>query len=230
MRTTPSVDARQHGPLPGFLIVLTVVTGLVDAFSYLELGRVFVANMTGNVIFLGFALARVGDISVTASLLALLAFATGAVLGGRFAARRRPHRGRLLATGAAAQATLVVIGAAVAVTGGVHATPVRLVLIGLLAVAMGCQNAVVLRLAVPDLTTTVLTRTLAGLAAGDAPPAVRRRRAVAVVAMLGGALIGGALLRWTATSAPLWVAGAALATCAVGAHVAARRTGSETWR
>jgi uncharacterized membrane protein YoaK (UPF0700 family) len=41
---------RSHGPLPVFLVALTVVTGLVDAFSYLRLGHVFVANMTGNVV------------------------------------------------------------------------------------------------------------------------------------------------------------------------------------
>ncbi|GAA4955443.1 hypothetical protein GCM10023238_22610 [Streptomyces heliomycini] len=39
------------------MLVLTVVTGLIDAVSYMALGRVFVANMTGNVVFLGFALA-----------------------------------------------------------------------------------------------------------------------------------------------------------------------------
>ena len=47
----------RHGPLPPLLLGLTVVTGLVDAFSYLLLGHVFVANMTGNVVFLGFAIA-----------------------------------------------------------------------------------------------------------------------------------------------------------------------------
>ena len=47
----------RHGPLPALLISMTLVTGLVDAFSYLVLGHVFVANMTGNVVFLGFALA-----------------------------------------------------------------------------------------------------------------------------------------------------------------------------
>jgi hypothetical protein len=46
-----------HGPLPALLVLLTVVTGLVDAVSYLTFGHVFVANMTGNVVFLGFALA-----------------------------------------------------------------------------------------------------------------------------------------------------------------------------
>ena len=65
---------RRHGPLPVLLVGLTVVTGLVDAFSYLRLGHVFVANMTGNVVFLGLALAGVGEVSIAASLLAVVAF------------------------------------------------------------------------------------------------------------------------------------------------------------
>ncbi|MEU4217472.1 YoaK family protein [Actinoplanes sp. NPDC026623] len=80
----------EHGPLPRLLIVLTVVRGLVDAFGYLALGHVFVANMTGNVVFFGFALAGVGGVPVVASLVAILAFAVGAGLGGRLA--REPAR------------------------------------------------------------------------------------------------------------------------------------------
>ena len=79
---------RTHGPLPVLLICLTVVTGLVDAFSYLRLGHVFVANMTGNVVFLGFGLAGVGEISIVASLFAVFAFAVGAAVGGLQAERR----------------------------------------------------------------------------------------------------------------------------------------------
>ena len=44
------------GPLPEMLLALTLVTGIVDAVSILALGRVFVANMTGNVVFAGFAI------------------------------------------------------------------------------------------------------------------------------------------------------------------------------
>ena len=62
-----------------------MVTGLVDAFSFLSLEHVFVANMTGNVIFLGFGLAGVGDIAVLASLVAILAFTLGAAFAGRWA-------------------------------------------------------------------------------------------------------------------------------------------------
>jgi len=66
-------DAR-HGPLPPLLMLLTVVPGLVDAVSFLALGRVFVANMTGNIVFLGFAIADAADFSIPASLTAILAF------------------------------------------------------------------------------------------------------------------------------------------------------------
>jgi len=69
----------KDGPLPPLLLVLTVVTGLVDATSYLKLGHVFVANMTGNVVFLGFGIAGAGGISVWASLTALGSFLVGGV-------------------------------------------------------------------------------------------------------------------------------------------------------
>src|SRR5688572_19358542 len=51
----PPPIADPKDPLPLVLIVLSAVTGLVDAVSVLGLGQVFVANMTGNTVFLGFA-------------------------------------------------------------------------------------------------------------------------------------------------------------------------------
>jgi uncharacterized membrane protein YoaK (UPF0700 family) len=224
------MSGRAHGPLPVLLVGLTVVTGLVDAFSYLSLAHVFVANMTGNVVFLGFGLAGVGDIAIVASLVAILAFTLGAATGGRAAVRRAPHRGHLLAAAAATQAGLVVGAAVVAETAGVRGSTARLTLVGLLAVAMGGQNAIARRLAVPDLTTTVLTLTVTGLVADATSWSVRARRLVPVVAMLGGALAGGALLRWVSTAAPLWLAAALLVSCAVTAHAATRRPQSQAWQ
>ncbi|MEN3304387.1 MAG: hypothetical protein V7603_589 [Micromonosporaceae bacterium] len=221
--------ATQHGPLPRLLIGLTVVTGLVDAFSYVTLGHVFVANMTGNVVFFGFALAGVGEVSVVASLLALVAFTAGAALGGRLAREPRPHRGFLLAAACLVQAVLVVASAIVVTVAGTGPLVTRLVVV-LLAVAMGGQNAVVSRLGVPDLTTTVLTRTVTALVADASPAPVRVRRALAVLAMVLGALIGGVLLRWVATSAPLWLATALLLGCAASAYAAARSPRSAAWR
>jgi uncharacterized membrane protein YoaK (UPF0700 family) len=84
----------RHGPLPPLLVGLTVVTGLVEAFSYLVLGHVFVANMTGNVVFLGFALVGAPGFSIAASVVALVSFWLGALVGGRVGARRLgQHRG-----------------------------------------------------------------------------------------------------------------------------------------
>src|ERR1700730_10245310 len=64
------------------LALLTFLTGLIDAASVLGLGHVFTANMTGNVVFLGFALGGAAGFSLGASLVALAAFMAGAVLGG----------------------------------------------------------------------------------------------------------------------------------------------------
>lgn len=74
--STPS--ALDRG-LPAMLLVLTAVTGVVDAVSYLALGHVFTANMTGNIAFLGFGIAGVPDVSVTRSALAPAAFFAGAL-------------------------------------------------------------------------------------------------------------------------------------------------------
>lgn len=190
----------QHGPLPPLMLVLTVVTGLIDAVSYLSLGRVFVANMTGNVVFLGFALAGAPGLSVTASIVSMASFLTGALAGGRLGTRFAAHRGRLLAATTAIQAVLVAgTVIAVVVSHGEVTSPVRYTLIVLLAIAMGMQNAVARRLGVPDLTTTVLTLTLTGLAADSAPAggATPRpgRRVLSVLAMFLGALTGALLLR-----------------------------------
>src|SRR4051794_14340728 len=74
----------RHGPLPALLLVLTVATGVVDAVSILVLGRVFIANMTGNVVFIGFALAGAPGFSLIASLLAMAGFLLGAAAGARW--------------------------------------------------------------------------------------------------------------------------------------------------
>jgi uncharacterized membrane protein YoaK (UPF0700 family) len=211
---TLTQDAR-HGPLPLLLIVLTVVTGLVDAVSYLNLGHVFVANMTGNVVFLGFAAGGASEFSVAVSLAAIGSFLLGSVAGGRLGSSAGQHRGHFLALSTYAQvsavgAAFVVSLASSDVSGGIFAH----VLVVLLAFAMGLQNATARRLGVPDLTTTVLTQTVAGLAAdshfaGGANPNIGRRL-LAIVAMLIGASLGAALVFRIGVSAALGVAVALL--------------------
>src|SRR5438445_10905510 len=95
------------GPLPVLLLVLTGVTGLVDAVSYLKLGHVFVANMTGNVVLLGLAVGGVSEFSVAVSLTAIGSFLSGALAGGRLGSSTGEHRGRFLALATYAQVSVV---------------------------------------------------------------------------------------------------------------------------
>jgi uncharacterized membrane protein YoaK (UPF0700 family) len=203
--------------------VLTVVTGVVDAVSYIALGHVFVANMTGNVVFLGFALAGASGLSVPASIAALGAFLLGAVAGGRIASHWGGHRGRQLraaASIAVVPVLLATIGAAI--IGQPVSEGARYALIVPLGLAMGVQNATARRLAVPDLTTTVLTLTLTGVAAdsrlaggeGGHPG----RRLIAVAAMFAGALTGALLVVHVDLVVPLAIAVALLASSAIAAH------------
>ena len=74
-------------PLTLSLLALTFTTGLIDAASYLGLGHVFTANMTGNVVLLGFGIAGAAGLPVLSPLVSLAAFLLGAVAGGMIAAR-----------------------------------------------------------------------------------------------------------------------------------------------
>jgi hypothetical protein len=69
-------------PLARALLALTFSTGLVDAVSYLGLGRVFTVNMTGNIVLLGFGIAGSEDLPVVAPLVSLGAFLAGSAIGG----------------------------------------------------------------------------------------------------------------------------------------------------
>jgi uncharacterized membrane protein YoaK (UPF0700 family) len=214
----------RHGPLPPLLLIMTLVTGLVDAFSYLVLGHVFVANMTGNIVFLGFALAGARGFSIAASATALISFALGALVGGKIASRHRDHRGRLHSSAAAAQALLLAASVATAGVGGIPpAGGYRYALIVLLGASMGIQNAAARQIAVPDLTTTVLTLTITGIAADSAlaggAGSRAGRRLVAIATMLAGALIGAALVVHAHSYYPLAIALVAVALAGAVSHV-----------
>ncbi|HWG24351.1 YoaK family protein [Actinospica sp.] len=215
--TTIAPDmSDRHGPLPPMMLILTVVTGLVDAFSYLSLGHVFVANMTGNVVFVGFSLVGAAGFSLAASLVALAAFAAGAFVGGRIVHRLRTHRGRMLRLALMTQTVLVLAAYVVAqVVDAPYLAGARYSLIVLLAMGMGVQNVSARALAVPDLTTTVLTMTITGMAsdtraAGGAGGKVGRR-ALSAVAMLVGALVGAEAVLHGHSALPLLIALALLA-------------------
>jgi len=199
---------------------MTAVTGLVDAVSFLSLGRVFTANMTGNVVLLGFATARVPGLSVTLSLTALVSFLAGAVLGGRIMARANTDSHFRVAAQAFLLEVIVLTIAslcAIGYKGDVIEPAVQpLALIALTALAMGTRNAAVRKLAIPDLTTTVLTLTLTGIAADSSLAHGNNvrlaRRIGAVVAMLAGAALGAVVVRYSIAST-LGLAAAISALC-----------------
>jgi uncharacterized membrane protein YoaK (UPF0700 family) len=207
------------------MLVLTVLTGVVDAVSILSLGRVFVANMTGNVVFIGFALAGASGFSLSASLSALAGFLVGAAVGGLVVDRFGGHRGHLLVVVSAGELVMVVLALlVVAAAGDDLGTGERIGVAALLALAMGAQNAAVRQLKVFDLTTTVLTMTLTGVAADirerDGFAVVRRL--LAVGAMLVGALVGAWLVLDVGNAAALGLAATLVAVAGLGALAASR--------
>ena len=221
----------RYGPLPLLLLFLTVVTGLVDAVSILRLGRVFVANMTGNVIFTAFALAKAPGFALATSLLALLGFLFGAAAGGRLANSLGHDRSVLLFAAAASELAFMLAGLAVSLAATTLDATERDALAVLLAFAMGIQNAAARRLAVPDLTTTVLTMTLTGIAADSRRRANRPalyRRLLAVATMLVGGLVGALLVLHVSMSAALGAAAGLLLLTTCGAGLGMRRPAS--WR
>jgi uncharacterized membrane protein YoaK (UPF0700 family) len=221
-------SASLRHPLTRALLVLTFTTGLIDAVSYLGLGHVFTANMTGNIVLLGFGLAGGTGLPVVAPLVSLGAFLVGAGTGGVLVKRLADRHPRMVAAALGIEVIALAIATGVAAATNVHPRHASAyVLIALMAAGMGVRNAVVRRIAVPDLTTTVLTMTLTGLAAdselagGSGKGSVRR--VGAVLAMLLGALAGALLLK-TSLTLPLGLAAAlALATGVVYIPAAARR-------
>jgi uncharacterized membrane protein YoaK (UPF0700 family) len=220
-----AVDDRR---LPLVLLALTLTTGLIDAASYLGLGHVFTANMTGNIVLLGFGLAGAGGLPVVAPLISLGAFLLGAGAGGRLGLGIAERHERVVLIGVGSEVALLAIAAILALAIHVQVgSASAYAIIALVAVAMGVRNAIVRKLAVPDLTTTVLTLTLTGIAAdtagGLASASQSTRRLSAVGAMLLGAFIG-ALLEKHSLSLPLAVAAGAGA-ASFGAYALSRGWG-----
>lgn len=185
----------------GLMLTLTFSTGIVDAVGYLGLDRVFTANMTGNVVILAMGLTGAGHLPVVGPVVALVGFVLGAIIAGR-ALRGVPkgwsRRDTTVLTVVAALLVVAVIPTIV-----VPATPyppvIGLPVVALLGVAMGMQAGAARHIAVADVTTVVVTSTLAGLAfdsvLGRSTAQPWLRRLLAVVLIAAGALVGAALLQ-----------------------------------
>jgi uncharacterized membrane protein YoaK (UPF0700 family) len=206
------------------LLMLTFATGLVDSISVLVLGHVFVANMTGNVIFLGFWFVPHSGIDLTAAAVAFVSFLLGTVIGGRFV-RHLGHSVRswlTTALGVEVIALLVLAGLAGSGVLSYHGGG-RLILIVGLAMVFGAQSVAARQFGIQELTTTVLTATIVGigmdsrLAGGTGER--EKLRYLVVLTMCGGAVVGATLSRFVV--APV----IALAALSVAAGLAIFRFG-----
>jgi uncharacterized membrane protein YoaK (UPF0700 family) len=197
------------------LLLLTFATGLADAISILVLGHVFVANMTGNVIFLGFWLAPRTNIDLTAVVVALPTFVCTTIVSGRLARHFGQRTRTWISTVLAAEIVLLVALSVLAGAGVLHYHDyTKLIMIGMLAVTFGLQHSSARQFGIQELSTTVLTSTIVSLGldsrlAGGTGAREKLRFSV-VFTMCAGALVGATMSRFVV--APVFVVAAAVVT------------------
>jgi uncharacterized membrane protein YoaK (UPF0700 family) len=205
---TPTAAAwRAHRTRDVLLAVLAIAAGSVDVLSWLALGKVFSAFMTGNVVFLaaGF-FSQQSELSLHAAL-ALCAFGAGAWATALVMPRQQP--GALwparVTAGLIACAVVQLVFWILWLAVGGHPGSALMVLLGILAFAMGIQTATAVTLGVHAVFTTAVTATwtvLVGDAAHWSATRIERRRLTLVLAgTLLGALVGALLL----AHLPLWM-------------------------
>jgi uncharacterized membrane protein YoaK (UPF0700 family) len=195
------------------LLLLTFATGIVDAISVLVLGHVFVANMTGNIIFLGFWFVPNAGVDLTAAIIAFAGFLTGTVIGGRLARHLGGHTRRWLTTSLGVEIVILVALSILTGTGVLsYHTNAKLLLIVGLAITFGIQNATARQFGIQELSTTVLTSTIVGIGvdsrlAGGTGNREKLRYGV-VFTMCGGAIVGATMSRFVV--APVFALAAAV--------------------
>jgi uncharacterized membrane protein YoaK (UPF0700 family) len=189
----PAVDGRALRAL----ILLTMVAGMIDAVAFLGLGQVFAANMTGNVVLMGLAIGGAPALSVNGPAVALGAFLAGAAIAGR-GERVDQSRHWYVVRMVRIEAGVVALAALLAIGFTPDDEPRRLLIIAVLALAMGARNEEIRRINMPELRTTVLTLQIAGFAAHEAEGRWRnlgdRLRLIGIVAMLAGAIVSALLV------------------------------------
>jgi len=200
------------------LMLLTFATGLVDAISVLVLGHVFVANMTGNVIFLGFWFAQHPVIDLGAAVVSFISFLAGTILGGRLARHLDTKVRRWLTVALGIEVLILMTVSILAGTGVLTYQGLdRLIIIAGLAVSFGSQNAAARQFGIQELSTTVLTSTIVGIGfdsrlAGGKGQREKLRYGV-VLTMLAGAVVGATMTRF-AVAPVIALAGVVVATSA----------------
>ena len=191
------------------LHLLTVSSGAVDAISFLALGKVFSAFMTGNIAFLGLRVARAPAPGAVSILVSMAAFAVGVYVSTRLTPYETCgiwSRRVTVALGVSLIAHALFLDVWFA-THGQPSVDIAHVLLGLWGFAMGIQSAAVRRLHVDGVFTTAATATVIFLV-GDlvnwrATVAERRRLTGVLVSLFVGATAGGLLLVHAQIYAPV---------------------------
>src|SRR5882724_1604678 len=193
------------------LKALTVSSGAIDAISFLVLGKVFTAFMTGNIAFLGLRLAGNNAPETVAILTSMAAFALGVYVSTKIV---KPSKN----SGIWPQKVTLALGISLIAhagfqvawfsTNGKPSIDIAHVLLGLWGFAMGMQSAAVRVLHVDGVFTTAATATVIFLI-GDltnwSATVVERRRLLGVlISLLIGATVGGLLLVHAPLYAPVF--------------------------
>jgi uncharacterized membrane protein YoaK (UPF0700 family) len=185
------------------LALLAAAAGSIDALSYLRLGNVFTANMTGNAVLLGIAAGQQAAARVLHSVAALAGFGLGVLAGAALCGRdqqaeagRWPPRVTLAL--AVELVALLAMAACWALAGEDPAGGAEYGLVGVSALAMGVQSAAVQRFGVSGVATTYVTGTLTGLLGDLVLPGASRgslvRRGGVLLALVAGAAAGAAVV------------------------------------
>lgn len=149
------------------ILLFTWAAGSVDAIVYI-VAHVFTANMTGNAVLLGISLGRELSIATVHSLVALVVFTGGVVLGSILVGEKVhgiPWKGVRIAT--IIETVVLALFAAVFFLPLPHTGETSLeAMIVLSGFAMGIQSAAVKRLNLPGIATTYITGTMTSLIAG----------------------------------------------------------------
>jgi uncharacterized membrane protein YoaK (UPF0700 family) len=192
------------------LVALTFSSGAVDAISFLALGKIFTAFMTGNLVFLGFGLAGGEQPDVLRVGASIAGFAAGAAVAVRLL--RAPRGSRIWPGRVSIALAFTVVAEAGFLAGwlvasGRPTTVVGHLLVALIAFAMGIQSAAVTSLGVKGVFTTAATASVVFLISDVAAwtdSSVERRRLAAVVgAVIAGAASGALLLLHARSYAPV---------------------------
>ncbi|MDT0122578.1 YoaK family protein [Paenibacillus sp. RRE4] len=145
------------------MLLLCMSAGMVDVIGYLGLGHVLTANMTGNIVLLGIAIARAQEFVVLRALLALIGFIAGNAIAAHMLGKVKIKNGwspRVTAV-FTVESILLLLFAILMITP--FSEQLSYLLIVLLAVAMGMQTTAARRIGIAGISTTVLTNNLAAV-------------------------------------------------------------------